>query len=102
MKKKLIKRAITLLTVICTAITIINIAYNFLLPLFLSYKFKFDLNKASSVGIIGGADGPTTIYLASSQSSHFVSIIIALLSILGITYLIYMKRKDKQKEAGKE
>ena len=33
----------------------------------------FDYNEAASIGIIGGADGPTTIYLASMLAPHMLA-----------------------------
>jgi oxaloacetate decarboxylase beta subunit len=35
------------------------------LTFFCAYLFGFDLKEAATIGIIGGADGPTTIYLSS-------------------------------------
>jgi oxaloacetate decarboxylase beta subunit len=39
---------------------------------FCAYLFGFDLKEAATVGIIGGADGPTTIYLASRLAPHML------------------------------
>lgn len=95
MKNKRINKAITILTVICIIVTIINLAFNFLLPIYLSYKLQTDLKGASSIGIIGGADGPTSIYLSSQQSPHIITSIFAFLSIFGIIYLIIVKRAKR-------
>lgn len=95
MKNKLINKAITILTVICIMVTINNLAFNFLLPIYLSYKFQTDLKGASSIGVIGGADGPTSIYLSSQQSPGTITAIFALLSIVGIIYLIFVKRTKR-------
>lgn len=94
MNKKRIKKVVITLTVICVVTTIINIVYNFLLPMYLFYKMHTDLRDANSIGIIGGADGPTAIFVANSSSSNLFGIIIALPTIVGIAYLILSKRKE--------
>jgi len=95
MKNERIYKTITIFTIISVIVTLINLAYSFLLPIYLSYKFQIDLREASSIGIIGGADGPTSIYLSSQQSPHIITAIFALLSIIGIIYILFHKR-DKR------
>ncbi|MHB8130946.1 MAG: sodium ion-translocating decarboxylase subunit beta [Mobilitalea sp.] len=92
MKKKK-NKVVFIVTVVSGIATILNIAYIFLLPLLLSYLFQKDLSGANSIGIIGGADGPTSIYVGSSYNSHLITVILALITILGIAYLIISKRK---------
>ena len=76
------------------AATALSGVYNYLLPLYLSYKFNMDLRGASSIGIIGGADGPTSIYVSSSLFPN-ITAIFALLAAAGIIYLFFDKRKNK-------
>jgi len=42
------------------------------LTFFCAYLFGFDLKEAATIGIIGGADGPTTIYLSSRLAPHML------------------------------
>ena len=44
----------------------------FLAALGAYYIFGFKLNEAASIGIIGGADGPTTIYLTAKLAPHLL------------------------------
>ncbi|MBN1374946.1 MAG: sodium ion-translocating decarboxylase subunit beta [Dehalococcoidia bacterium] len=37
--------------------------------------FGFNLNEAASIGIIGGADGPTSIYLSSKLAPHILGMV---------------------------
>lgn len=39
---------------------------------FIAYAIGFDLKEAATIGIIGGADGPTTIFLASKLAPHML------------------------------
>ncbi len=39
---------------------------------FVATYFGFDLKEAATIGIIGGADGPTTIFLASKLAPHLL------------------------------
>lgn len=72
------KKVAIILTIIATIMILIN------------------SNKADLVVIIGGADGPTSIFISSRPSSNTITIIvIALLSIIGILYVILRKKKHK-------
>lgn len=54
-----------------------------------SLLLGFNLKEAASIGIIGGADGPTTIYLASSLAPHIVGIVaVAAYSYMAMVPLI--------------
>lgn len=46
--------------------------------------FSFSLNHASSIGIIGGADGPTSVLIMSAAAPVWHMILEALVLILGI------------------
>jgi Na+-transporting methylmalonyl-CoA/oxaloacetate decarboxylase beta subunit len=61
--------------------------------MFLSFIFDSNLNDAASIGIIGGSDGPTSIYVGNPQSSYLITVIFTLLSIIGIVFLIITKKK---------
>ncbi len=39
---------------------------------FIALLLGFSINEAASIGIIGGADGPTTIYLTNRLAPHFI------------------------------
>lgn len=41
---------------------------------FLALLLGFDFKEAASIGIIGGADGPTTIYLTSKLAPHLIGV----------------------------
>jgi len=41
---------------------------------FLALRLGFSVREAASIGIIGGADGPTTIYLTSKLAPHLIGI----------------------------
>lgn len=95
MNNKTIKKFVMIFTVICGAAAAIGILYEYLLPLYLSYKLNKDLSDASAIGIIGGADGPTTIYLSGSVSPG-ITALFAVLTAIGIAYLIMAKRKGNK------
>lgn len=84
---------IAIFTVICAFAAFISAFFSYLLPLFLSYKFNTDTRNAGSIGVIGGADGPTAIYVSGQSSSHLFTAIFTLLAILGIVYLVIAKHK---------
>lgn len=54
-----------------------------------SILFGFSLKEAASIGIIGGADGPTTIYLASALAPHMIGMVaVAAYSYMSMVPLI--------------
>ena len=67
-----------------------------------SILFGFTLKEAASIGIIGGADGPTTIYLSSALAPHMIGMVaIAAYSYLAMVPLIQppiMKLLTTEKE----
>ncbi len=89
------KKVITILTIITTLITLISASFKYFLRMYASYRVNIDSDKAASIGIIGGADGPTSIFIAGTPSSSLITIIFALLSIIGFVYLIFMKKFQK-------
>ncbi|OGT73390.1 MAG: glutaconyl-CoA decarboxylase subunit beta [Gammaproteobacteria bacterium RIFCSPLOWO2_02_FULL_56_15] len=51
---------------------------------FVAYAFMgFSLKEAASIGIIGGADGPTTIFLASKLAPHLLGAV----AVAGYSYM---------------
>ncbi len=68
-----------------SAVIIVVLAY-----LSIPYVF-FARQEASAIGIIGGADGPTAIFIASkTMSSTNVLLLLGLLIVIGI--IIFKKR----------
>lgn len=51
-------------------------------------------NDATNIGIIGGADGPTAIFLAITLRPYIIFLAILLIAII-IGILIYKKRNKK-------
>jgi len=41
---------------------------------FIALAIGFNLNEAASIGIIGGADGPTTVFLTSKLAPHLIGV----------------------------
>jgi Na+-transporting methylmalonyl-CoA/oxaloacetate decarboxylase beta subunit len=48
------------------------------------------------IGVIGGADGPTTIFVSSSISTYaFIAVAILCIAVFGIIIWTVRKRKSK-------
>ncbi|HAA25909.1 MAG TPA: hypothetical protein DCE11_07320 [Ruminiclostridium sp.] len=94
--KKQVSIIITTLTVICALAALVSAFSGPLLSLYLSYKFNVNTKDASSIGIIGGADGPTAVFVSGHVNSHWFTVVFAMLTILGIVYLLKTKHsKDR-------
>lgn len=98
MKKNKLNKIITILTITCGFIAFISTFSSSLLSLYLSYKFNKDIRNESSIGIIGGADGPTAIYLSRQAYAHLIPVIFGGLAILGIIYLLITKNSIKKQK----
>lgn len=73
-----------------------------LLKLWLTWRFNLDfesisgVEEASSIGIIGGSDGPTTIYLASSEPYLRVGLVVGF-TLLSLGFIIAGKHRSPSK-----
>ncbi len=69
-----------------------------LLKLWLIWRFKLDfgsisgVEEASSIGIIGGADGPTAVYLTSSQPNLQIGLAAGLGALAVLLFLVSNKK----------
>ncbi len=82
MRKERFIKIVTILTIIASIITLVSSVFSYLIPLYLAHKFNIVTSKSNTIGIIGGADGPTSIYVSSSHAHPgSVTVIFALLTI---------------------
>lgn len=96
MEKAKLTKVIKVITIITSIVTVLYLGFSFLIPIYLSYRLNIEASKVNSIGIIGGADGPTTIFLTSTSSfANSIIIICALFSIAGIVYLVLNRRVMK-------
>lgn len=56
---------------------------------------KMKLASDSSIAIIGGADGPTAIFVASDPTATVIAIGIAVIAVIAIVAIVMKKRKKK-------
>ena len=94
MKKKATLRLVKTGFFINGAITIMIALSDYIINQYIKFAFKIDapVNQASSIGIIGGADGPTAIFIAENQSFSNKYIWMLFFSfITGICFLLWKK-----------
>lgn len=91
---KIQRRMVLILTTVCALMTIGSLALNYGLPLYIKKVGGFSWKDASTIGVIGKADGPTSILLSNSKYSLITAIVSLLLTLTGVSYLIFKKRKD--------
>jgi len=89
------KKLITALTMISIIITVVGLTFDFVIPRYLAYRFSLDATAGGSIGIIGGADGPTSIFIAGKTPSASIALVFALLSAAGIIYLALSRNTQK-------
>ena len=88
-------KVIKTITIISLIITVISGIFNFVVPLIKLNQFNTNLASASSVGIIGGADGPTSVFIATKTPYYIILIIFGVISVIGIIYLLVHKYLKK-------
>ncbi len=95
MRKKLLSTGIAILTAISGIFILYNLVIRLLAYLYLEHKFGVSTKDASAIGIIGSADGPTSIYV-SDKNEQILLPVIVLLFIMGIAYFVYqgLRRKN--------
>lgn len=89
------EKVITVLTIISIIITFACLVFDYVIPQYLLYRFNLDVPAGGSIGIIGGADGPTSIFIAGKTSPAFTAIVFALLSAAGIIYLVLSRKRQE-------
>ena len=94
MRNRKIRQLVMVITVITGMMTFLRLSISILLPKYISYKLNLNLNTASSIGIIGGADGPTAIFLTSKLSPYLTTGIFALITVGGMIFLILNRSSE--------
>lgn len=62
------------------------------------YGLRFTgVGQADSIGIIGSADGPTKIFLASTTGVNWLEVSLLIIAGAAIIYLIVMTDREKDK-----
>lgn len=96
-KEKMFRKIIIALTVVTSIITIVSASWKFIMRIYIQYRFQISTdNSASSIGIIGGADGPTAIFISGYSYSGIFTIIFALLSVAGVIYLLATRKANRR------
>ena len=77
-------------------ITLLNLAYFYLVPIVVSYLSTKKIAEDQTNGIIGGSDGPTSILVAGFHTDVKIIYLFACLSVIGVGYLIITSKKLRQ------
>ena len=96
MKKERISRIFKVGTLVCGAVTLILAVWAYLLPQWLLYRMGASFNGPGAIGVIGSADGPTSIFVSGSVNAGEMIIGFGMATLLGIIGIIYFKVKKMQ------
>jgi len=77
-------KIVMILMIISMIIILVSVGFNFLPP-----------PEARSIGIIGGADGPTAVFITSSFSPYIFTDVLGLGLMAGMIYLFFAKKARK-------
>ncbi len=81
--------AVAIVTIISLAIVVFN---EVLVPEYLLHKFNVETRGTGAIGIIGGADGPTSIFISSKTSPRLITVLLALIFMIGLAFLLWAKK----------
>lgn len=98
-KKKLWCRIIRWLCVVLIVCSVLGFLGDF--AAWMLYKtggVSFSVSPAASIGVIGGADGPTSIFVTSSAAPAWKLVLNLILLLLGIFGFRSVGRKQKGEE----
>ena len=87
-----------ILLVIVSAVMVLLSVFSFfnswIISRFLTALFNLNTTEASSIGIIGGADGPTAIFVASVPGDNWM-ILLPTVILVGVTIWYYVRKRKK-------
>ncbi len=87
----LISNVILIISVVSALISLVIGILGYLLPLYMTQKYSLSPN--SSIGIIGGADGPTAIFVTCELSnSLLLAAVFFLIAVLGVVCQFFIRR----------
>ncbi len=95
-----LRKVILCVTVISTAICIMVLIATYIFPFHLMFKLMGHLPDASAIGIIGAADGPTSIYVSKTSNSYWI-VVPFMVAIMGGIYLM-ISRKNRKNSGNKD
>jgi Na+-transporting methylmalonyl-CoA/oxaloacetate decarboxylase beta subunit len=91
-------KKIKIITAICYLLTAISALFPYGLAWFLGLTTPSELfGRGCSIGVIGGADGPTQIFISQGEKLHSLSTIFGALSILGTVFIFILNGKGKRR-----
>lgn len=91
-KKLFVIKLVTILAGAAAVISGVILAIYARLPVILTHSNNKD---AASIGIIGGADGPTAIFVAGSVITPTLPILFAIISCIGAVLWVVVRKKSK-------
>lgn len=80
--------------VVCSCLKLLGYLISWIIAT-VSGGISFSLTKASSIGIIGGADGPTSIFVATAAAPLWRVIGWSMLLILGIVCFLFSGKSQQ-------
>lgn len=98
-QKKQWSRILKWLCIVLIVYSVLSLLGDFAIwMLFRTGGFSFSVSPASTIGIIGGADGPTAIFVTSSAAPVWKAALNFILLLLGIVGFRYVGSKQKGEE----
>jgi len=89
------RKAVIVIAIIATIGALTSASLRFGIQMYIFNRFHIKADQAGSIGIIGGADGPTAIFLTGSSPLYLATIVFTLLSIVGFLYIFFTRKFQK-------
>lgn len=95
-------KIVKVVILICCIITIGSVLFPDILTGLVSIFPQNVLGEAHSIGIIGGADGPTAILITQGDTAPYIPLFFGALSVLGTVFILLKGRVEKKNKNGDE
>lgn len=92
-----LRKLILALTIVNAVLALVSVFSDYLIRMLLAYKIKSEVHssaaKAGTIGVIGGADGPTVVFISGKPTPYVAAIIFAVHAVAGIIYLVLTRKE---------
>ena len=93
----ILRKIVQVVTGISSIVCIIILVFPHVIQTVLGLNLEIDLADVSAIGVIGAADGVTSIIVGEPNRYLIFAVISMLITIIGSAYLIKTNRNNKKK-----
>lgn len=92
-------KTISIISGVLTLVQLISFVLPPIVSLVLKIKMQIDMANAATIGIIGGADGPTAVFVGASNAAGYIryGLLAATALVFVISSIMILVKKSKKR-----